>query len=749
MTTVQSHRTASAPPPPRPDDAHRVAHGDTLGQLAARYGVSVEALLQANPQVRHPDRIYVGDALTIPDGGSPTHVVRAGDTLDAIARGYGSTVAAIAEANGLRNPDLIFPGDRLVVPSQAAPSPNAPDGNAPVPPPAGAAPVDAGAGTTAPTPPATPAPAETAGIGYDAIVGVRGNPNVTPAFLAEVEAMATRLGTEPDYLLAVMSFETGGSFSPAQPNLAGSGATGLIQFMPATARGLGTSTAALAQMSAVEQLTYVERYFAQYPGSLGTLEGVYTSVLSGRATPDPGATLRTPSGRDFAVGNVEYTQNAGLDFDRDGRITAGEATQAVAARLYGGVSDVQQRLVDAGAVPDAQRAGFVDGEFGRGTAAAVATFQAANGLPASGLLDAATGAALFGTATSPSPPTDTAPTPLPPGIGLPSGPLSRGDSGDAVARLQDALAGFGLIAPSTVAAGRGTFGPATEGAVAGFQSLAGLSPSGAFDNATRAAMSAVNGGVGIDRNPNADVIRGLQAQLVERGLLPAADAAAETGRFGTATEAALRAYQADAGVAQTGILGATTFAALAAPDRTGGDLQLSQPVHERATPGRQTITSPVIGEFILTEGFMARGGPHSSKREALAIYSDNPGVAQRVPAGVYNLGIDYVTTNGRIQSWFDGTVESIRSDPGGYGNYIVTRTDQTYSYQGRDYPVYAHYAHADGFTVAVGERFSAGQDIGDQGSTGGSTGDHVDFLTWINVDGARVFISPNLLATTR
>src|SRR3546814_4426455 len=68
--------------------------------------------------------------------------------------------------------------------------------------------------------------------------------------------MAARLGTKPEYLMAVMSFETGGSFSPAQANNAGSGATGLIQFMPNTAAGLGTSTAALAQMSSVEQLQY-------------------------------------------------------------------------------------------------------------------------------------------------------------------------------------------------------------------------------------------------------------------------------------------------------------------------------------------------------------------------------------------------------------------------------------------------------------------------------------------------------------
>lgn len=46
--------------------------------------------------------------------------------------------------------------------------------------------------------------------------------------------------------------------------VATSGATGLIQFMPATAQGMGTTTAALAAMSAVQQLDYVQRYFKPY-----------------------------------------------------------------------------------------------------------------------------------------------------------------------------------------------------------------------------------------------------------------------------------------------------------------------------------------------------------------------------------------------------------------------------------------------------------------------------------------------------
>lgn len=170
------------------------------------------------------------------------------------------------------------------------------------------------------------------GFDYGRIQGVQGNAHVTPAFIAEVEAMAQRLGTQPEYLMAVMSFETGGSFRPDVRNGAGSGATGLIQFMPNTASELGTSTDALARMDAVDQLQFVERYFNNRsdPGDLNTLEGVYTTVLYGSPRPDPGSTL-------FSQGTAAYRMNAPLDTNGDGRITAGEATSFVRARIDGDV----------------------------------------------------------------------------------------------------------------------------------------------------------------------------------------------------------------------------------------------------------------------------------------------------------------------------------------------------------------------------------------------------------------------------
>ncbi|MFY9224337.1 MAG: hypothetical protein WAQ98_16820 [Blastocatellia bacterium] len=63
--------------------------------------------------------------------------------------------------------------------------------------------------------------------------------NVTPEFLTKVESIAKELDTEPATLLAIMSFETGGEFSSSTTN-SSTNATGLIQFIPSTARSLLT-----------------------------------------------------------------------------------------------------------------------------------------------------------------------------------------------------------------------------------------------------------------------------------------------------------------------------------------------------------------------------------------------------------------------------------------------------------------------------------------------------------------------------
>ncbi len=101
------------------DRVHAVASGDTLARIAARYGASASAIARAN-DLGDPNIIRVGQRLQIPGGGgngatTTFHVVEAGETLSSIAARHGVTVAQIAEANGIADASVIHVGTRLTL----------------------------------------------------------------------------------------------------------------------------------------------------------------------------------------------------------------------------------------------------------------------------------------------------------------------------------------------------------------------------------------------------------------------------------------------------------------------------------------------------------------------------------------------------------------------------------------------------------------------------------------------------------
>jgi tape measure domain-containing protein len=105
-------------------------------------------------------------------------------------------------------------------------------------------------------------------------------------FAAKTIQIANNLNIDPLELMTMMLFESKGTLSPSiqGPEVPGKGkGRGLIQIMPATARGLGTSDAKLAKMTPLKQLDYVEKYFAQFKGNFGEgkLENLYAAVLAG------------------------------------------------------------------------------------------------------------------------------------------------------------------------------------------------------------------------------------------------------------------------------------------------------------------------------------------------------------------------------------------------------------------------------------------------------------------------------------
>jgi len=149
---------------------------------------------------------------------------------------------------------------------------------------------------------------------------------VSPAFRARVRGVAANIGVDPSDLMTCIAWESGRSFSPSVKNAAGSGAIGLIQFMPDTAKGLGTSTAALAAMTAEMQLDWVEKYFKPYKGKLHNLADLYMAILWPKAVGQPLEYVLW----DKDSRPTTYRQNAGLDANKDGEITKAECS----AKLY-------------------------------------------------------------------------------------------------------------------------------------------------------------------------------------------------------------------------------------------------------------------------------------------------------------------------------------------------------------------------------------------------------------------------------
>lgn len=157
--------------------------------------------------------------------------------------------------------------------------------------------------------------------------------HVSPVFRERVWWIADTLRLNPDDLMACMAWESGETFSPSIKNAAGSGATGLIQFMPSTATGLGTSTAALARMTPEDQLSFVYKYFRPYAGRLNNLGDIYMAILwpSGVGKPDS-YVLWSRGGAP-----TTFRQNSGLDINRDGNITRSECLEKIQGKLTKGL----------------------------------------------------------------------------------------------------------------------------------------------------------------------------------------------------------------------------------------------------------------------------------------------------------------------------------------------------------------------------------------------------------------------------
>lgn len=160
-----------------------------------------------------------------------------------------------------------------------------------------------------------------------------------PELSARCHVFAQDFKCDPNWLPACMAFETMETFRPNIRPLRKDGsrissAVGLIQFLERTAKELGTTTAKLAGMSAVKQFDFVWLYFRnsiRRNGPIASLEDCYMHIHWPAAVGDPlDSTM-------YVRGTDAYAANAGLDTNKDHKITKREAGALVRAKLDKGL----------------------------------------------------------------------------------------------------------------------------------------------------------------------------------------------------------------------------------------------------------------------------------------------------------------------------------------------------------------------------------------------------------------------------
>lgn len=147
-------------------------------------------------------------------------------------------------------------------------------------------------------------------------------------FFERVIEISEKIDCDPNDLMAIMNIETIGSFKANKRNRS-TRATGLIQFMPTTAIGMGTTIDRLAQMTELEQLDYVEKHFIdgkKYRNVTGRVDAatLYALVFW------PAAASKGNSYVIASRGQSVYSSNPLLDFDKDNKITKADLGNTVA-----------------------------------------------------------------------------------------------------------------------------------------------------------------------------------------------------------------------------------------------------------------------------------------------------------------------------------------------------------------------------------------------------------------------------------
>ncbi len=148
-------------------------------------------------------------------------------------------------------------------------------------------------------------------------------------FEKKVRSISRKLEVHPDWLMAIMHSES--KLDASLINYKGSGATGLIQFLPSTAQTMKVTVEQLRNLNHIQQLDYVYQYLNEVKKirkvKFNSITDLYLAVLY------PAAIGKDASFVLYKKPSSTYKNNSGLDEDRDGKVSIGDVDLRM-KRLY-------------------------------------------------------------------------------------------------------------------------------------------------------------------------------------------------------------------------------------------------------------------------------------------------------------------------------------------------------------------------------------------------------------------------------
>lgn len=129
----------------------------------------------------------------------------------------------------------------------------------------------------------------------------------------KVKEISDNLGIDEKWLYLVIWYESRGNPQAENPY---SGASGIIQFLPSTAKVLGTTVQDIRNMSIIEQLELTERYLNRYKEHLNSYQNTYLAIFYPKAL---------GKSKDYEIGRGKVAKdNPNVDINQDDVITVAE-----------------------------------------------------------------------------------------------------------------------------------------------------------------------------------------------------------------------------------------------------------------------------------------------------------------------------------------------------------------------------------------------------------------------------------------